>query len=493
MWVENRDEINGAAHLALTSPSLPVLFVLQRDVLNHLPRPPPKLSKVPRGTPVRKSWHVERRRVTEKVFEALRSGGMSPQLVGLVGDSESGKTTAAFEIVRSPEVLEAFSDGIVWLSVDAGAKDRLPSLILQLARTVFEGIGGSEGDPPKASDDGAAYVKQYMERGHGGEGFKCLLVGDNVWEKELVSKLLETGMWVLLTSRDKVLVSIVDGEAVGVAELSKADAESVLRGAAELPLDVHLPDDAVDLIELCGRVAMDLAFVGRWSDVRRTQDRPAWSDAAEKIRAAMGKIGDDSRGGMTVDARATQRKAILQAGFEELAIGSDDERVQRLYPSLAVLPVGHAFILEDAATLLYDEPTPEDEASVREVVDILERWTVVRSTEGTFRTHDAHSDFTRETLMDRGYVRRPALKRWVSYISSLHALRSIDTHVLKGLWLAVGCVSGDGRDKIRPYEAAVVAIDESDHLLREIRRGCRMVPRSTGGLERSERRVAQTA
>lgn len=55
---------------------------------------------------------------------------------------------------------------------------------------------------------------------------------------------------------------------MGVDQLSEADAESVLRRAAELSPEVCLPNEAVDLIGLCGRVAMDLAFVGRWSSVR---------------------------------------------------------------------------------------------------------------------------------------------------------------------------------------------------------------------------------
>ncbi|CAM9777803.1 unnamed protein product, partial [Laminaria digitata] len=38
-------------------------------------------------------------------------------MIGLVGASGAGKTTAAAEILRSAEVLEFFSDGVVWLSV----------------------------------------------------------------------------------------------------------------------------------------------------------------------------------------------------------------------------------------------------------------------------------------------------------------------------------------------------------------------------------------
>ncbi|CAM9661379.1 unnamed protein product, partial [Pylaiella littoralis] len=236
-------------------------------VMTNIPKPPPKVATVPRGTPARKSWHVERRQVMEAVLEALTGGG-GPRLAGLFGASGSGKTTAAAEFVRSPKALETFDDGVMWLS---------------LARMVHDDIGGSMGRRPVAADDGAAYIKERMENGHGGKGLKCLVVADNVWDKEVVSELLETGMSVLLSTRDEGLILRSSGKAVGVDHLSKTDAESVLKRTAELPPEVRLPDHAVDLIELCGRVAMDLAFVGRWSTVRGRHDQAAWSRAAQKI------------------------------------------------------------------------------------------------------------------------------------------------------------------------------------------------------------------
>eukprot|EP00903_Cladosiphon_okamuranus_P014761 g13678.t1 len=429
----------------------------QRGIKDHLRLSPIKLAKVPRGAPVRKSWHVERHRVMGAVLKTFtRASGQ--RLVGLVGDSGSGKTTAASAIVRRDEVRETFSDGIIWLSVNEGAKQRLPALMLELAQMMYDDIDGGVGRRPEASEDGTAYVKQRVVAGRGS---KCLVVADNVWEQEVVSKLLETGMWVLLSTRQEALVTDAKGEAVGVAELSEADAESLLRIAAELPSETRLPDAAIDLIDLCGRVAMDLAFVGRWSNVRGRRDRTAWSDAAEKVRAAMEKVGADP-------GRDKRRKAVLQAGFEDLAIGSEDKRVPRLYLSLAVMPEGRAFSLKEAAVLLYDrKPSPDDEASVRGVLDILERWTIIRPAEDTYRMHDAHSNFARENLMDRGDVRRPVLQRWVTYISSLDALRSLDQYTLKGLWFAVERVGGDRWEHTRPYEKALAKMDKSDPLLQK--------------------------
>ncbi|CAM9494876.1 unnamed protein product [Ectocarpus sp. 13 AM-2016] len=434
--------------------------------LESLPRSLGKLAAIPMGAPVRKSWHVERRHVMATVLDAL-NGSDRACVVALAGYSGSGKTTVAAEIVRSAEVREAFSDGIVWLPVNEGAEERLPSLMLQLARMVHEEIGGSVGRVPSASEDSATYIKQRLEEGHKGRKMKCLVVADNVWEEDVVSKLVETGMWVLLSTRDEAVVKRSRGRAVVVDALSQADAESVLKRAAELPPEARLPDDAVDLIKLCGRVAMDVAFVGRWSTVRGRHDRPSWSDAANTIRTEMEKVGHDPDNDSAENTPAKRRKAILQGGFEDLAIGSDDERVQRLYLSLAVMPDGHAFSLRDAAVLLYDRsPSTEDEASAGGVVDVLERWSIIRSAQGTHRMHDAHTDFAREYLLDRGHVCRPALKRWTRYISSLDVLRSTDRYVLKGLWLAIERLGGDGWVKTRPYAKALGMMLESDALLR---------------------------
>ncbi|CAN0576272.1 unnamed protein product, partial [Ectocarpus sp. 12 AP-2014] len=61
----------------------------QSKILDHmaqLSKTQAKLTKVPKGTPARKSWYVKRRYVMDTVFEGLASDG-GPRLVGLVGGS----------------------------------------------------------------------------------------------------------------------------------------------------------------------------------------------------------------------------------------------------------------------------------------------------------------------------------------------------------------------------------------------------------------------
>ena len=435
-------------------------------MLDYIENTPVNPSSVPRGTPTRKHWHVERRHVVERVFKALAGEGVP--LVGLYGSSGSGKTTALSEIVRSTKMREAFSDRVVWLTVNAGAKERLPALMMQLARMVFERIGGCVGDRPASSEDGdgAAYVKKYLGQGYGSKGLRCLVVADNVWEEEVVSELMTTGMWVLLSTRKKELVTGARGVPVGVDELPEAEAKSVLRRAAELPPEARLPDNAVDLIDLCGRVAMNLAFVGRWSTVRGMQGRKAWSDAAKQVRAEMAKIEDDPADNDSEEQSCSKRrKAILRAGFEDLAVGSDDERVRRLYLSLAVMPDGQKLTVRDAAILLFDrEFDDKDEASVGLVVGVLERWSVLDSGEGMFSMHDSHSEFAREKLKDHGGVRKYAVKRWAKHISSLNVFRSNEVFALKSLWLALERVDINKEvcSETRPYVDAVAEVDDSD-------------------------------
>lgn len=435
-----------------------VTSLKQESILARCPAPPTKVTKVPDGTPVRKTWHIKRRHVVRAVFEAL-TGDEVPCLVGLVGDSGSGKTTAAAEIVRSTEVREAFSDGIIWLTVNKGAKGRISSLMMQLARL---------GREPGESDDSADYIKHRLKESRGRKGLKCLVVADNVWEKEVVSALQQTDMWILLSTRSEELVKEYHGEVVGVDKLCIVDAESILKKAAELPSECSLPDDALYLIEACGRVAMDLAFVGRWSTVRGRRDREAWSDAAGQVRREMESFESDSDNDSVGDVRNKRRKAILRAGFENLAAESEDERVPRLYLSLAVLPDGYAFAVKDAAVFLYDRaPSAEHMASVREVVGVLERWTIIRTARGNkYRMHDAHSGFARDGLLDNGRVRRPAVKGWVAFLSGLDAVRSIGPFLRIDLWQAVERVGGDGWAKLRPYTEMLEDMDGSNTQLR---------------------------
>ena len=168
-----------------------------------LPAQPVKVT-LPTGAPMRKSWYVDRHQIVQDVYDRL-CRERSPRLVALVGESGSGKTTVAVEFNMDRRVQSFFSDGIIWLSVDDGATDRLPSLMVRLAGLVDKNISGRVHQTLVYPDGGTEHIKRYIEQGRQGQGLRCLVVADNVWDHEVVRELKKTGMWILITTRDQRL------------------------------------------------------------------------------------------------------------------------------------------------------------------------------------------------------------------------------------------------------------------------------------------------
>lgn len=388
-----------------------------------------------------------------------------PQVVGLVGESGSGKTTAASEFVRKNEVRELFSDGIVWLTVNKHAKDRLSSLMWQLANIVHDHIMGGVGRAPAASDNYTSYIRKQLHGGRRGRRRRYLIVGDNVWEAEVISKLRELGMSVLATTRSAELIATAGGKVVELGALSELEALSVLRAAAEMTTEKQLPDAAMEVVELCGRTATDLCCVGRWSTLRGQEDSSAWSDAAVAIREELARTEHETEEDTSREIRAEQRTAILSVGVRELA--RVDDRAQRLYLALAVMPDGRAFSVSDAALLLNDGPPSEKEDSAIAALGTLEGRSVLRAVgerRKEFRMHDAHSDCARNSLKDHVEVRHSAMRAWVEHLSSLETLAFTDVHILIGMWDAVERIRGDDerRDVGRPYQISLSKVDQSN-------------------------------
>lgn len=446
-----------------------------------------KLAPVPRGLPVSAGWHVARNEVVDKVYEKLCVPD-KPWMVGIVGRSGSGKTTAAAAIVgdspgrvrpfdgetcsqavqRLSRVRAHFPDGVVWLRVGrgAGSEEQLPSLMLQLARMVHEDIGrtdnyGTLGASPTNGEGGTAYVKKKVATGNGGKGLHCLLVADDVWEPEVVTQLRETGMRVLLTTRNVDLVIGAEGEAVGADRLTLEEAETVLRGAAGIPADARLPHAAHQIIERCDHVAMYIASVGRWENLQRRRDDKAWSKALKSIDDNVKMVVAERDPSDAGDIVEDSHHAILRAGFD--CLGGEGIN-STLYLCLGVMPDRHSFAACEAAVLLFGPDYAEHDLDTAiEVVKTLERWAIVRvDRTGLYRMHDARRVFARRNLRQRGNVLEKALTHWRGHLSTLDALRSVDLLTLVGLWQAVESMGGDGWRVGRPYDKAVDEMDPTD-------------------------------
>ncbi|CAM9325399.1 unnamed protein product, partial [Sphacelaria rigidula] len=278
-------------------------------------RPPAllKLAPAPQGAPVTADWHVVRNSVVDAVSENLFDPN-GPWMVGIVGQSGSGKTTAAAGIVgdkmgqvlpregesqadaceRLEQIRRHFRDGVLWLRVGrgAGSKRNLPPLMLQLARMVDENVGDvancGSGKIPTNQEGGTAttaYVRNRITSGNNGKGYRCLLVADDVYEPDVVKQLRDTGMRVLLTTRIRELVEEAGGgcKSVGVEKLSIPEAEAALRGAAKLRSDDRLPQSAYFIMKRCNYRAMYVAYVAKWQYLKGRKDEKIWKQALDAI------------------------------------------------------------------------------------------------------------------------------------------------------------------------------------------------------------------
>ncbi|CAM9143918.1 unnamed protein product, partial [Ectocarpus sp. 8 AP-2014] len=104
--------------------------------------------KIPSGAPRVRDWYVERRAEVAQACDHLEiassrdssDGNTSnnPRVVGLAGPGGTGKSTVASMVIAREDVRASFHKGVLWLPVGQGAKDRLPSLMLDLAGMVHK-------------------------------------------------------------------------------------------------------------------------------------------------------------------------------------------------------------------------------------------------------------------------------------------------------------------------------------------------------------------
>lgn len=365
-------------------------------------------------------------------------------MVGLAGPGGSGKSTLASMVVAREDVRASFRDGILWLSVGKCAKSRLPSLMFDLATSVWKTVLKKTGRRPQTAnvginlEDGAAYIRDVVEE----SDRRFLVVADDVWDVEVLAELRRTGAWVLYTTRRAT--SLPETKPLCLDEVLPEEGEMVLRRAAELDDDARLPDAALKLVEHCKCVVLDLALVGRWGEVRGRSDAKPWQAILDRILAVQeGGEGDEP---------LPWRAAVLRAGLGVLA--TDHPQNKELYLALAVLPTGLAFPSEVAGVLLYgDDYSADDLIAAQRVLGTLERLSIVALEDsGWYHVHEDHVDFVWGCLLANQEARDTTVPRWRRYASSVQALKTFPIVWLVKIWEVLAKV---GEVVPAPYDAAL--------------------------------------
>ncbi|CAM9760786.1 unnamed protein product [Ectocarpus fasciculatus] len=447
--------------------------------------------KSPAEAPLIQDWFIQREPIVAAICNHLgvndRDGSRAsgePPVVGVTGPSGAGKSTIASMIVDRDDVRGHFSrKGVVWLSVGQGAQDRLLDVMHRLAVMVHELVVDSSSSPdddqfrpPWTPDigvepeDGAAYIREILtadegERSSGGCG-ELLVVADDVWEAEVLEELRSTGASILYTTRSEedLLAASGGSSVVRVDEVTKGEAEEILRRAADLLDYTKLPDAAQDMIRRGGPVAMDIAYVGRWDMVRGKNDQAAWAAVLARIV--------DAQNFMKGAALLPWRSAVLRVGLARLGLA--DQGTKELYLSLGVLPRNLSFSVDDVTALVSDGSAEELQAATLAMAT-LQQWSVLVRTEGgRYRVHHSHADLAWQGISDDPAVLGPALARWRNRVSTADAALTWRTEELVDIWQTIWSLEIDeGAGEIgHPYAEIVDAISLSDagafQLLRRI-------------------------
>lgn len=149
-------------------------------LLGFVRNPPPR-RPVPFTVPALPGEFVHRPDLEQRLLARLvEADGFSP-LAGvkaLIGEGGFGKSTLAQAVCRQPQVIEAFKDGILWLTLGENANELT---VVSLLNEVIQAFGSSP--PSSPAEAKTRYAELLRER-------DCLIVLDDVWQAALVEPFL---------------------------------------------------------------------------------------------------------------------------------------------------------------------------------------------------------------------------------------------------------------------------------------------------------------
>ncbi|CAB1111026.1 unnamed protein product [Ectocarpus sp. CCAP 1310/34] len=202
----------------------------------HL-RPPtlPDMAAVPRGAISLTDAHVSRPLMLERAIDYLTNTARGDAPCVLTGMAGGGKSVLASAVVRDEKVREHFSAGIFWWRVGRISKDRLHEWLEGLVLRVASASGTT---PPMLGsvEEVTFYLKAFCADAES----QRLVVLDDVWEPEVVNALQVTELQLLVTTRDRSVVSM-PGECIEVGDMEEDEALEVLRVGCGAPKNLELP------------------------------------------------------------------------------------------------------------------------------------------------------------------------------------------------------------------------------------------------------------
>jgi WD40 repeat protein len=219
--------------------------------------------------------YVEREDMIADLRQALTTDRISENItmIAVHGMGGLGKTVLAQALCHDEIVQQAFSDGVIWISIGKEPQDDIVTRLRE--------VGKAFGDDPTAYDTERGSKNQYMTIMR---DKAALIVLDDVWKTQDVESFRAESPCsrLLFTTRDADIASGTGAYLVTPGFLSLNESRDMLARWSGLAAD-EMPPVANDLIRECGGLALAVSTIGA---MLREKPRAYWQHVHDLLRKA---------------------------------------------------------------------------------------------------------------------------------------------------------------------------------------------------------------
>lgn len=332
--------------------------------------------------------HVERQDVSERLATSLLAPDRA-RTVALRGPGGFGKTTMAAAICHDERVIEAFDDGILWVTLG-----QTPNLLNETVK-LYAALTGER--PGFIDEDDAA-----RELSGKLADKSCLIVIDDAWQARHARRFLVGGSSCVHLVTTRLSEVAADAPTIEVDRMTAAQALELLvarSGATDLD-----PAAALQLVTRLGLWPLAIKLAGSAMNQRIKRNDSA-AGALDYVKRALGKRGITAFDRNDVDDRQEAVARTIGASLDLL----DGPEPQRCI-ELAVFPEDKAIPLQAVADLwrCTDVDDCEDLARHLDELALIE----LDLSQGSLRMHDSLRAFMTEKLGDAVRVHAGLLDGW---------------------------------------------------------------------------------